>query len=83
MRNDEEDASAAKGSEILNELRGETRSKKHLDQQKIRAEAALRPAIEARDEQALLTALAAPGIDPESEVGRSHLRGFRQLGPRR
>jgi len=32
-----------------------------------------------RDEQAFAAALTALGIDPESEAGRAHLRGFRQL----
>ncbi|MGH9607884.1 MAG: hypothetical protein ACRD3N_19520 [Terracidiphilus sp.] len=58
-------------------------SKKHLDQQKIRAEAALRRAVEARDEEAFLAALASLGIDPEGETGKAHLRGFRQLGGKR
>ena len=68
-----------KGNEILRQMREDTGSKKHLDQQKLRAQAALKRAVDARDEQAFVAALTVLGIDPESEVGRAHLRGFRQL----
>jgi NAD(P)H-nitrite reductase large subunit len=67
------------GSEILRQMREDTGSKKHLDQLKLKAQAALRRAVDARDEQAFAAALIALGIDPESESGRAHLRGFRQL----
>jgi hypothetical protein len=68
-----------KGNEILRQMREDTGSKKHLDQQKLRAQAALKRAVDARDELAFAAALAALGIDSESEAGRTHLRGFRQL----
>jgi hypothetical protein len=74
-----EDAADEKGSEILRQMREDTSSKKHLDQQKLRAQAALRRALDARDEQAFAAALTALGIDPEGEAGRAHLLGFRQL----
>lgn len=80
---EEEQRPEAKGQEILKQLREDTGTKKHLDQQKIRAAAALRRAIEARDEQAFVNALTSLGIDPESEIGRTHLQGFRQLGRNR
>ena len=79
----EEDRRQGKGEEILRQLREDAGSKKHLDQQKIRAAAALRRAIEARDEQAFAEALMSLGIDPGSEEGRVHLQGFRQLGRNR
>jgi hypothetical protein len=60
-------------------LREDTGSKKHLDQQKLRAQAALQRAVDARDEPAFVVALNALGIDPESKAGRAHLRDFRQL----
>jgi hypothetical protein len=78
-----EDIPDEKANEILRQMREDTGSKKHLDQQKIRAQTALRRAIDARDEQAFVTALAALGINPESEAGRAHLRGFRQLPVKR
>ena len=68
-----------KGTEILRQMRESSSSKKHLDQQKLRAQTALRRAIEAEDEQAFTIALASLGIDPEGEAGKVHLRGFRQL----
>ena len=68
-----------KASEILRQMREDAGSKKHLDQQKVRAQAALVRAVEARDEQAFVAALAELGIDPGGEAGRAHLRGFRQL----
>ena len=68
-----------KANEILRQMREDTGSKKHLDQQKLRAQAALRKAVDARDEMAFAEALTALGIDPESEAGRVHLLGFRQL----
>ena len=74
-----EEIPGEKGNEILRQMREETGSKKHLDQLKLRAQAALRKAVDARDEQAFAAALTALGIDPESESGRAHLRGFRQL----
>jgi len=79
----EEGRPEAKGQEILRHLREDTGTKKHLDQQKVRAAAALRRAIEARGEQSFADALASLGIDPESETGRDHLRKFRQLGGKR
>ena len=72
-----------RGNEILRQMREDTGSKKHLDQQKLRAQAALGRAVDARDEQAFTAALSALGIDPESSVGRAHLQGFRQLPPKR
>jgi hypothetical protein len=68
-----------KGTEILRQMREDAITKKHLDQHKIRASAALQRAIEGRDEQAFLSALASLGIDPESAAGKAHLQGFRQL----
>jgi len=68
-----------KSAEILRQMRADTQSKKHLDDQKIRAQAALKRAIEARDESAFLAALIALGIEPGSDAGKAHLRGFRQL----
>ena len=79
----EEDRRQGKGEEILRQLREDAGSKKHLDQQKIRAAAALRRAIEARDEQAFVEALMSLGIDPDSEAGRTHLLAFHQLGRNR
>ena len=72
-----------KGNEILRQMREDTGSKKHLDQLKLRAQAALQRAIDARDELAFIAALTALGIDPECEAGRAHLRGFRQLPAKR
>jgi hypothetical protein len=68
-----------KANEILRQMREDTGSKKHLDQQKLRAQAALQKAVDARDERAFAATLTTLGIDPESEIGRAHLRGFRQL----
>jgi hypothetical protein len=76
---EKEDSPGEKGDEILRQMREESASTKHLDQQKIRAHAALRQVVEARDEGAFVAALAALGIDPDSEIGRTHPRGFRQL----
>lgn len=64
-------------------MREDSGRKKHLDQLKVRAQAALRRAIEARDEDAFVKALAALGVDPDSDAGRKHLHGFRQLGGKR
>jgi hypothetical protein len=72
-----------KASKILRQMREDAGSKKHLDQQKLRAQAALGRAVEARDEQAFVAALTALGIDPGGETGRPHLRGFRQLPSKR
>ena len=72
-----------KANRILRQMREDTGSKKHLDQQKLRAQTALRRVIDARDEQAFAEALIALGIDPESEAGRAHLRGFQQLPAKR
>jgi hypothetical protein len=72
-----------KGTEILRQMREDSVTKKHLDQQKLRASAALQRAIEARDEQAFLSALVSLGIDPESAAGKAHLQGFRQLPRKR
>lgn len=44
------------GNEILRQMREDTGSKKHLDQQKRRAQVALRRALDARDEQAFTAA---------------------------
>ena len=82
MPNDE-DQSQEKGREILRHMREGNASKKHLNQLKVRAEAALRRAVEARDEDAFLAALSSLGIDPASEAGQMHLRGFRKLGGKR
>jgi hypothetical protein len=78
-----EEIPGEKGSEILRQLREDTGSKKHLDQQKLRAQAALQRAVDARDEQAFVAALTALGIDPEGQAGQAHLRGFRQLPAKR
>ena len=78
-----EEIPGEKGNEILRQMREDTGSKKHLDQQKLRAQAALKKAVDARDEQAFVAALTVLGINPESEVGRAHLRGFRQLPAKR
>ena len=75
----EKEDAGEKGEEILRQMRDDKKPKKHLDQQKIRAEKALRRAIESGDEEAFLTALSALGIETESEAGKTHLRGFRQL----
>jgi hypothetical protein len=64
-------------------MREGTGSKKHLDLQKLRAESAMRRAVEARNEQAFVDALTALGIDPASEVGKTHLNRFSQLPPKR
>ena len=76
--NDQEEL-PEKGKAILRQMRDDAQAKKHLDQQKVRAEAALRRAIEARDEAAFVQALASLGIDPSSEAGKLHLLQFRQL----
>jgi hypothetical protein len=78
-----EDIPDGKGNEILRQLREDTGSKKHLDQHKLRAQTALKKALDARDEQAFVAALTALGIDPRSEAGQAHLRGFRQLPAKR
>ena len=78
-----EEMPGGKANEILRQMREDTGSKKHLDQQKLRAQTALQRAVDARDEQAFAAALTALGIDPESESGRAHLRGFRQLPSKR
>lgn len=83
MKKESEEPPDEKGSEILRQMREDAGAKKHLDQQKIRASAALGRAIEARDEQAFLSALASLGIDPESAAGKTHLQGFRQLPHKR
>jgi hypothetical protein len=72
-----------KGNEILRQLREDAGSKKHLDQLKLRAQKALSKAVDARDEDAFTAALRALGVDPESAIGRTHLKGFRQLPPKR
>ena len=72
-----------KANEILRQMREDAGSKKHLDQLKLRAQKALSKAVDARDEQAFMAALRALGINPESEVGRTHLQGFRRLPPKR
>jgi len=51
---DEEKGSGIKGSEILQQMHADAGSKKHLDQLKIRAEAAMKRAIEARNETAFV-----------------------------
>jgi hypothetical protein len=79
----EKNSSGEPGSEILRQMREDTGRKKHLDQLKLRAQMALRKALDARDEQAFAAALGALGIDPESSAGRAHLQGFRQLPPKR
>jgi hypothetical protein len=79
----EEDSSREKGAEILRQMREGTASKKHLDQRRLRAQEAVRRAIETRDESAYRTALIELGVDLESETGRAHLNRFRQLPPRR
>jgi hypothetical protein len=66
----EEDRSRKKGAEILRQMREGTAFKKHLDQRKLRAQEAVRRAIETRDELAYRTALIELGIDFESEAGR-------------
>lgn len=79
----EEEHPEGRGTEILRQLREDSITKKHLDQHKIRASAALQRAIEGRDEQAFLSALVSLGIDPESAAGKAHLQGFRQLPRKR
>jgi hypothetical protein len=79
----DEGTSGVQGDEILQQLRADTGSKKHLDQQKLRAQLALRRAVDARDEQAFRAALSALGIDPAGEVGRAHMEGFRRLPAKR
>ena len=74
-----EDIPDEKGNEILRQMREDTGSKKHLDQRKLRAKAALRRAVEERDRQAFLAALMELGIDPESKVGQAYLQDFSQL----
>ena len=74
-----EEIPGEKGNEILRQMREDTGSKKHLDQRKLRAKAALRRAVEERDEQTFLAALTELGIDPESKVGRAYLQDLRQL----
>jgi hypothetical protein len=72
-----------KGEQILRQMREDTGSKQHLDQQKLRAQRALSKAVDARNEQAFIEALSALGIAPGSEAGRAHLQGFRRLPPKR
>ena len=79
----EEESPDEKGVEILRQMREDASARKHLDQQKIRARAALQLAIDARDEQAFVAALAGLGIDPGSVAGKAHLRGFRELPSKR
>jgi hypothetical protein len=79
----EENPSDEKGNEILRQMREDAGSKKHIDQQKLRAQSALKRAMDARDELAFVAALAALGIAPGSEIGKRHLQGFRQLPPKR
>ena len=78
-----DDIPDGKGDQILRQMREDTGSRKHLDQERLKAQAALKKAVDARDEQAFAAALAALGIDPEGETGRKHLQGFRQLPPKR
>jgi hypothetical protein len=78
-----EDPPENKAGEILRQMREDTGSRKHLDRQKLRAQQALRKAIDARDEQAFAAALTALGIDSESEAGRMHSQGFRKLPEKR
>jgi hypothetical protein len=75
----DEEIPGEKGDEILRQMREDTGSKKHLDQRKLRAKAALRRAVEERDRQAFIAALMELGIDTESKVGREYLQDFRQL----
>jgi len=82
MREDDK-ATGIQGSEILTQMREDTGSRKHLDSQKLRAEAAMRRAVEARNEEAFVDALTALGIDPASDIGKTHLNRFRQLPPKR
>ena len=79
----EDDRPDEKVIEIRRQMREEMHPKKHLDQQKIRAELALRRAVDARDEQAFIAALAALDIGSESEIGKAHVHRFRQLPPKR
>jgi hypothetical protein len=72
-----------KGREILSAMREGATVKKHLDQQKFRAEEAVRLAIQNRDEEAYRVALISLGVDLESAVGREHVKKFRQLPPKR
>ncbi len=82
MRKDK-GASDVPGDAILRQMREDTGKKKHLDQQKLRAQSALQRAVDARDELAFAEALSALGIDPESQIGRAHMQGFRQLPAKR
>jgi hypothetical protein len=79
----EEEHPEGKGTEILRQMRDDAIQKKHLDQQKLRASAALQRAIEGRDEEAFISALVSLGIDPKSAAGKAHLQGFRQLPRKR
>jgi hypothetical protein len=80
---EKEAGSAHKGMEILRQMREGTTLKRHLDQQKLRAEESVRRAIQNRDEQAYREALIELGIDLESDLGKAHLNKFRQLPPKR
>jgi hypothetical protein len=78
-----EESPEEKGSQILRQMREETGSKKHLDSLMLRAQRALQKAVDARDEDAFVVALAALGIDPNSDAGKIHLQGFRNLPMKR
>jgi hypothetical protein len=76
---EEPEALKQKADEILKQMRADTSSKQHQDQAKIRARAALRRAIDARNRDAYVIALFELGIDIESKEGKQHLRDFEKL----
>jgi hypothetical protein len=73
------DALEQKAKEILKQMREDSSSKQHQDQAKIRAKAALRRAIDARNRDAYVIALFELGIDIESDQGKQYLRDFERL----
>jgi len=79
----DKDASEVPGDAILRQMREDTGKKKHLDQQKLRAQSALQRAIDARDEAAFAEAPSALGIEPKSQIGQAHMQSFRQLPAKR
>jgi hypothetical protein len=76
---EELDALEKKASEILRQMREDTSQKQHQDKEKLRARAALRRAIDARNREAYLLALVELGIDLESTEGKAYLRDFDRL----
>jgi hypothetical protein len=76
---EELDALEKKASEILRQMREDTSQKQHQDKETLRARAALRRAIDARNREAYLLALVELGIDLESTEGKAYLRDFDRL----